>query len=234
MAVKSVHFPSVAPEGDRIRITGDEHHHLVVGRVQPGEPVEVFDGEGRVWTAEVETTSRRETTVRILGSRRVERSGPEIILGLSLIKPAAFELALEKAVEIGVNRICPVLAARSNAPQADRAERWRRIVIEAAKQSKHYHLPVVDRPMRFADILDLEASTKILFAERSGGPLKSALAGAPVLCLVGPEGGWTDVELADASGKGFHLVGLGDGLLRSETAAIIGAALIRYELQNNL
>jgi 16S rRNA (uracil1498-N3)-methyltransferase len=80
-------------------------------------------------------------------------------------------------------------------------------------------------------VLDHPAATKIVFAERGGGPLKSALAGSPAFFLVGPEGGWTDAELDAAHKKGFALVGLGDGILRTETAAIVGAALIRYELQ---
>ena len=84
----------------------------------------------------------------------------------------------------------------------------------------------------FKTLLDFRAATKIVFAERGGGPLKSALAGAPVLYLVGPEGGWTDDELEAARRKGFAAVGLGEGILRTETAAIVGAALIRYELEN--
>ena len=85
--------------------------------------------------------------------------------------------------------------------------------------------------MRFDDVLSIPAVTKIVFAERDGGPLKSALAGSPALCLIGPEGGWTDAELEAARVKKFHFVSLGAGILRSETAAIVGAALLRYELQ---
>ena len=69
-----------------------------------------------------------------------------------------------------------------------------------------------------------------MFAERGGGPLKSALAGSTVLFLIGPEGGWTDTELAEARDNGFHAVSLGEGILKAETAAIVGASLIRYEL----
>jgi 16S rRNA (uracil1498-N3)-methyltransferase len=73
-----------------------------------------------------------------------------------------------------------------------------------------------------------------VFAEHDGGPLKSALAGSPALFLVGPEGGWTDLEINLAQEHGFHLVNLGDAILRTETAAITGAALIRYELEQTL
>jgi 16S rRNA (uracil1498-N3)-methyltransferase len=131
---------------------------------------------------------------------------------------------------VGVTRIIPIIAARSNTAGGGRTQRWKKIVIEAAKQSKRYHLPAIEEPVRFASALELSAPTKIVFAERGGGPLKSALAGSPALFLIGPEGGWTDAEVESARRHGFHPVGLGDGILRSETAAIVGAALIRYEL----
>jgi 16S rRNA (uracil1498-N3)-methyltransferase len=238
MAVKSVYLPIPVVEEDRLRIDGDEHRHLVVARAAQGETIEVFDGKGQVWTTEVLTTGRRETVVRVIDSRRVEKAGPELFLGLSLIKPAALELALGKCVEAGVTRIIPVIAARSNVAPGRRSERWNRVIVEAAKQSKRYHLPVVDEPALLAGVLNSAACTmaasKIVFAERGGGPLKSALTGSPALYLVGPEGGWTDGELENVRQKGFQLVGLGDGILRSETAAIVGTALIRYELQRPL
>lgn len=230
MAVKSIYLPEPVIESGQIRIAGAEHHHLTVARAEEGERIEVFDGKGALWITAVAVAGRRETLLRIVETREIDRTGPELILGLSLVKPAAFELAIEKAVEVGVNRIIPVLASRSNAPAGRRSDRWKRIVVEAAKQSKHYILPVVEEAMEFPRILEVVAATKIVFAERNGGPLKSALAGSPVLFLVGPEGGWTDTELESARGKGFALVDLGEGILRSETAAIVGAALIRYEL----
>jgi 16S rRNA (uracil1498-N3)-methyltransferase len=230
MAFKSVFLPHSEPEGDRFKISGNEHHHLTVGRAEVGETVEVLDGQGGVWTTEVVAVGRRETVVRVVEKRHVQRAGAEIILAMSLIKPSAFELALEKAVEVGVTRFIPMIAHRSSAASSRRSDRWIRIGIEAAKQSKRYHLPVIDEPAKFDQVLNVAAATKIVFAERGGGPLKSAVAGSPALCLIGPEGGWTDAELEVARLKGFHLVGLGDTILRSETAAIVGAALLRYEL----
>ncbi len=218
-------------DSGRLRILGDEHQHLKVARAEVGELVEVFDGNGGVWDAKVESIGKRETIVEILHSRHAGKTLPELILGLSLVKPSAFELALEKAVEVGVTRVVPVIAGRTNAGKNPRSERWMRIIIEAAKQSKRYWLPELDEPVRFESALDIPAATKIVFAERGGGPLKSALAGSPAFFLIGPEGGWTDPELDTAHKRGFTPVGLGDGILRTETAAIVGAALIRYELQ---
>ena len=80
------------------------------------------------------------------------------------------------------------------------------------------------------EVLSIPASSKVIFAERNGGPLKAALVGSPILYLIGPEGGWTDEELTQAGNNGFISVSLGDGILKAETAATIGASLIRYEL----
>ena len=172
---------------------------------------------------------KRETVARIAEARTVDRE-PEVILALAMIRIAAFEFAIEKAVEVGVTRIVPFTAARSNVAPGNRHDRWMRIVIEAAKQSKRYYLPALDSPMTLEQVLSIPAASKIMFAEREAGPLKSALAGLPVLYLIGPEGGWSDRELSTACNSGFHTVSLGAAILKAETAAIVGAALIRYEL----
>jgi len=230
MAVRSVYLPEPSILDDRIRIEGDENRHLAVARVEPNEVIEVFDGQGTVWTTVVESAGKRETLVRVTQSRKVYRDPVEIVLALAMIRFAAFELALEKAVEVGVTRIIPMLAERSNAAPGDRHDRWMRILIEAAKQSKQYYVPVLDPPVKFDEVLPIQATSKILFAERDGGPLKSALSGSPVLYLIGPEGGWSDRELSAARGSGFQAVSLGAAILKAETAAIVGASLIRYEL----
>src|SRR5262249_38354959 len=121
-------------------------------------------------------------------------------------------------------------AARSNMASGKRTDRWNRIIVEAAKQSKHYWLPRVEEPVSFQEILSSAAKSKIMFVEHGGGPLQPALAGSPVLYLVGPEGGWTEAEVKSAESYGFGLVSLGARILKSETAAIVGGALIRYEL----
>jgi 16S rRNA (uracil1498-N3)-methyltransferase len=231
MAVKSVYLPDPSIQNDRIRIDADEHRHLVVARAAPNEAFEIFDGMGKVWTAVVESVGKRETIARVTESRLVPRDHLELILAVALVRVAAFELALEKVVEVGVTRIMPFVADRSNVVPGDRHDRWRRILIEAAKQSKQYWLPVLDPPVSFDQVLSTSAVSKIMFAESAGSSLKSALAASPVIYLIGPEGGWTHRELTAARGAGFHEVSLGTAILKAETAAIVGTALIRYELE---
>lgn len=230
MPLRSVYLPEPSIENDRIRITGEEYRHLVVARAGRDERIEVFDGKGNVWTATVESAGKREMMARIDSSRRTPRGSVESILALAMIRIPAFELVLEKAVEVGVDRIVPFVAARSNVSPGSRQARWLRILVEAAKQSKRYYVPALAAQMTFDEVLTIPAASKIMFAERSSGSLKSALAGSPALYLIGPEGGWTDPELAAARERGFHTVTLGAGILKAETAAIIGGSLIRYEL----
>jgi 16S rRNA (uracil1498-N3)-methyltransferase len=230
MSLRSVYLTAPSFENGRLNVTGDEHRHLAVARVEPDELIEVFDGKGHIWTAAVESVGKRETVARVTASRTAPRPSPELILGMAMIRTAAFELALEKAVEVGVTRIVPFTAARSNQAPGNRKERWERIVVEAAKQSKHYYLPEIDAAISFSEVLLIQASSKIIFSERGGGRLKAALGGPPVLYLIGPEGGWTDQEIAEAQKSGFVPVSLGEGILKAETAATVGASLIRYEL----
>ncbi|HEX5000687.1 MAG TPA: RsmE family RNA methyltransferase [Terriglobia bacterium] len=229
MALRSVYTPDPDwVEDGLLRITGDELRHLLVARIEAGETIEAFDGKGAVWTAVVELTGKKEVLARVTNHRTAPPDPCPLILGMALVRSAAFELALEKAVEIGVGRIAPFIAARSNAAPPRQMDRWTRIVVEAAKQSKRFRLPAVDAPARFEEILEIPARTRVVFAERDGGPLKAAVKGSPALYLIGPEGGWTDEELDKARSGGFALVSLGSGILKAETAAIVGSALLRY------
>jgi 16S rRNA (uracil1498-N3)-methyltransferase len=234
MSLRSVYVEAPSFQNERLHLSGDEHRHLAVARAQRGEIIEVFDGRGNVWTAAIESVNKRETIALITTSRTVPPPSVELILGMALIRNAAFEFALEKAVEVGVTRIVPFTAARSNAAEGNRHDRWMRIVVEAAKQSKHYYLPRLESASSFTEVLSIPASSKIVFAERGGGPLKTGLAGSPALYLIGPEGGWTDEELAMANQREFIPVSLGGGILKAEMAAIVAAALICYELERGL
>ena len=230
MAIKSVYIADLAVKDDVISIRDEEHRHLSVARAEVGEEIEIFDGRGEVLTAIIAVIERRETHAHITGKRHVTADAHELILGQSLIRHAAFEFALEKAVEAGVTRIIPLIAGRSNAKDVGRRERWHRIIVEAAKQSKRYYLPVLDEPRSFSKVLEVKAPTRIVFSEKNGSALKDAIKQSPVLYMIGPEGGWTDEELVFAQQRGFALVGLGATILKAETAAVVATALVRYEL----
>jgi 16S rRNA (uracil1498-N3)-methyltransferase len=196
-----------------------------------GEGVDVFDGRGSRWDAEVVRVEKKGTDVRIRDAFEVPPPPAEIWLAAALVKAAPFEIILGKAVEIGVTRIIPFRAARSNLRERDRGPRWHRILVEAAKQSKRYHLPELERASTFDEMIGREARSRIFFAE--GTETLLALGQkleAPVLFAIGPEGGWTDEERVLASEAGFTIVGLGSHILKSETAAIVATGLIAHHL----
>ena len=210
-------------------MTGDEHHHLFVTRAEAGEAVEIFNGAGHVWQGVVEQLGKREAVVRIESEFDVPPPPVELILGFAIIRAAPLEWAIEKAVEVGVTRIVPFTTRQSNAP-APRRDRWQRIVVESAKQSKRYHLPRVESVLAFEDALTIPAKSRLMFSEHGGKPLKSVALESPVLYLIGPEGGWTPEEISRAAAAGFVPVYLGPHILRAETAAIVGAALLLHEI----
>src|SRR5262249_32892407 len=123
MSLKSVYLSAPSIQDNRILIEGDEHRHLVVARAKPDEPIEIFDGKWRGWTAAVESVNKRDIVARVTASRDAAPPRFELILALAMIRNAAFELALEKAVEVGVTRIAPFTASRSNVEPGQRHDR---------------------------------------------------------------------------------------------------------------
>ena len=230
MAIKSVYSPAPDVRNGVLLVDGEEHQHLRVARAGVGEGVEVFDGEGGVWVGHVAGLGSTSTEIKIIDQRRMPPPAVEIILAQALIKNAAMDWVLEKAVEVGVTRIVPFRARRSNATGRGRDGRWKRIIVEAAKQSKRYHLPRLDAVTDIAQVLSLDGRTKIVFARESGGPLQSAVSVSPVVYLIGPEGGWAEEELAAARDRGFVDVCLGSHIMRAETAAVVAGGLIAHQL----
>ncbi|MCW5982173.1 MAG: 16S rRNA (uracil(1498)-N(3))-methyltransferase [Bryobacteraceae bacterium] len=213
-------------------LTGEQAHHLTrVLRVVPGQTYEISDNR-RVYLSRVEE-ARKERVVFRVGEELPENS-PLISVSLlvSLIKFERLELIFEKATELGVERIAPVIAARSekglDRAAGKRMERWRRVVLEASQQSRRAKLPELAPPARFRDAIGADAPRKYRLEESAGAP---ALAGnlhgtSPAALLVGPEGGWTDAEREQAEEAGWTAVSLGPQILRTETAAIAAIALI--------
>ncbi len=230
MSTKSIYWPDAEIREGLVSVNGEEHRHLKVSRTGVGEAVEIFDGAGYVWEGHVTAQGATSTEISISGHQRMPQPGAEIVLAQALIKNTAFEWLLEKAVEVGVTRIIPFRASRSNAPGPGREKRWKRIIVEAAKQSKHYHLPRLEPVTDFDYVLNVYGQSKIVFAPESEGPLESALSGSPVVYLIGPEGGWVRDELKAARTRGFTGVRLGSHLMRAETAAIVAGGLIAHEL----
>jgi 16S rRNA (uracil1498-N3)-methyltransferase len=163
-------------------------------------------------------------------------SSPQITLALSIFKFDRMEWAIEKCTELGVARIVPIIASRTEShlatAAARRVERWQRIARQAAEQSRRSSIPELSQPLKLKDVLAWPSSTRILLSEsEKDHTLKDALQSvtSDVILALGPEGGWTDSELAQFREAGWLSASLGDTVLRAETAAIAAIAIVASE-----
>lgn len=216
----------------------DEARHLRdVLRLKVGDEVYVFDGIGREFRCVIETSKRDAAELRI--EAEVEPAKPESQLQLNLcvalLKGEKFDLVVQKATELGVKKITPLITRyadihlRDAADATKRVARWQRIAVEAAKQSGRAFVPEISLPLRFETALDLDG-LGVMFAERGGETLENFSKQAPlsVIALVGSEGGWSDEEIDSARARNFHVITLGGRILRAETAAITVTALLQH------
>jgi 16S rRNA (uracil1498-N3)-methyltransferase len=216
--------------GDELTVDDEDGHHLArVLRLRVGEGVTAADGKGTWRPYQVRTLTRSGLTLAATGLALTE---PEPAVGLAvafaLTKGAKPDLTVQKLTELGVDRILPVLAARSVArPAPDRAAadlvRWQRVATEAAKQCRRSRLPAVE-PL--APVTTLAGHGALVVADRGGAPaggLPDPPAGE-VLVAVGPEGGWERGEV-DTLGP-WATISLGAHVLRAETAALAAAAVV--------
>ncbi len=238
--------PSAFDTGAKtVRLTEEEARHLRdVLRLRPGDEVFVFDGEGLEFKCLVAESRRDSARLEIVAE--VAAASPESPLGLTLalalLKGEKFDLAVQKATELGAARIVPVMTKLADVRPKDerealkRVSRWQRISLEAAKQSGRARVPEICAPVSFAELVKSDVSegdARLLFSERGGASLLETIAGwsnnpLALTVLVGAEGGWTDEELSLARSAGWSVVTLGGRILRAETAAIVITALLQH------
>ena len=214
-------------------LSGSEWHHLAhVMRSGVGDRVVLFDGNGNEADAEITTLAKSCASLRILARRTDSpEDGGAIVLATAVPKAERFRWLVEKATELGVERLIPLQSARSVVSPGDlKLDKMRTAVIEACKQSGRNRLMRVEPTMDWETLITTVVPTGDAFvADRSGAPLASAIAavepGRPVILIVGPEGGLTEGELREATAAGAKSVSLGPRILRIETAALALAAV---------
>ena len=232
--------PELAPAaGALVTLSPEESHHLLrVLRLGPGAEVEIFGGDGRAWRGAVEAIEGDRAQVRLREPVAEPGQGPVVNLAVAALKHRAIDLLIEKASELGVARLQPLLAARCVA-QPDEREgavpaRWSRLALAAAKQCGR------NAPLEIRTALPLAAWLKEMAG--SGGAYADGAEGAAPIgewlatrdadteatwIAIGPEGGWTPEERRKFEEVGFAAVALGPLTLRAETAAIAAAAVCR-------
>ena len=213
-----------------LTLSGSEAQHaLRVMRIQVGDEIEVFDGLGNAADARVESIARSELVVKIgqIQSRDGECSVC-LELAIALPKPDRARELVERLTELGVRRVTPILAQRTQRPPSGSLlGKLRRAVIESCKQCGRNQLMTIDEPVSLSQFLsELSGSATKWIAHPDGESIQSALEGSlqQVSALVGPEGGWTEEEVRIATDAGFKRIGLGKRIYRIETAAVVIAA----------
>jgi 16S rRNA (uracil1498-N3)-methyltransferase len=247
----------VSPEiltAEQVCLRGDVAHQITrVLRMRVGDEVCLLDGCGHEYRVRLTRFGKHVLWGELL-ERVTPRTEPacEVVLYLSLLhRHDKFEWALQKCTELGARRFVPVLAERSQPglPGSGKYERWQRIVREAAEQSGRVLLPALEEAIPFATALELEAARlqdgphphslnghmAVIPTPQVDTPLSMAIRGLKagptpsVSIFIGPEGGFTEGELAQASHHGILPVSLGPRVLRAETAAVTALAVVLYE-----
>ncbi len=225
---------------DRAALVGEHADHLVrVLRARVGQDFDVATGElvrrGRI-------TSVTDGRVEFDLGEEISQAGlPEIMLVLAIFKFDRMEWAIEKCTELGVSRIVPVIARRTDShlvtASARRVERWQRLARQASEQSRRTAPPEIAAPIKVAEVLHLQAALRVVLAETEEQTLLSDAvkpqgARDGIVLAVGPEGGWTEDELQSFQQAGWISASLGNTILRAETAAMAAVAIVASALHS--
>jgi 16S rRNA (uracil1498-N3)-methyltransferase len=218
---------------------GEAAHHLGrVLRAQTGQLYELSDGE-HVWVGRIESVGRDSVQFTLVEALPAVHPSLDLTLLLAVVKFGAFEWAIEKATELGVNTVVPLAAERSEkamlAAAPKRAERWNKILLEASQQSRRVRVPVLGQLVKAESAFaSSQGGLRVMLSERAPAPpLRKVLEGQQAkkaILAIGPEGGWTDVEFVAARSGGFLEASLGRLILRTETAVVAALASLNYAL----
>ncbi len=216
--------------GERVTLSGDEAQHaLGARRLQVNSDISLFDGQGTAARAVVTAVDRRRHTLeaRLTDRCRMPAPRPAVHLACALPKGDRQSVLLDMATQLGMVRFTPLVCARSMVkPGANSAERWRRICLEACKQSRRFYLPEIEAPAGPRELARRSAPGSLWIAHPTVDA--AALLAAPLpntlTLLIGPEGGFTPEEVQDAIAAGARPFSLGPAILRIETAAVAALA----------
>jgi len=235
--VTAAHFFCDDVAGDTIRITGDDAHHAARAlRICSGEEITISDGKGNVVRANVTAVSAIALEAGVTARASVEQPSPRVIVFPAMPKAGKLDAVVQKLTELGVDEIRPWFSKRSvvrwdTGKTADRTARLRAIAREAAMQSRRAWLPEVAEPGPLGQLPE----TTFVLDEGATARLMTALPPAApesIGVVIGPEGGLASDEVGLLTAAGARAVSLGSSILRTETAAVVGPALVlaRYEL----
>src|SRR5690606_16297316 len=217
-----------------VELNEETSRHIVqVLRMQEGSQIQLTDGRGRLMDAEITAAHKKKTLVKILRQQSIAPSENKITIAISPIKNTSrFEWFLEKATEIGVNEIIPLICQRTEKEKL-RTDRLQQIIISAMLQSQQVWLPVLHEQTIFKNVLANATHENKFIAHCEDGEKNDFFyevkESKSSIILIGPEGDFTTDEIREAIQKNFTPVSLGENRLRTETAGVVAATLLRFK-----
>jgi len=235
MSPPRFHVPAAAPGAKVTLPEHTAHHAREVLRLRAGAPVLVFDGNGQEWEAALEEVSRRNVVARLLHAVETRPESPlHLTLAMAALKGDRMELVIQKATELGVSEIWPVVTFRTDAAarpalNGSRSERWERVASSAAEQCGRAVVPPVAPTTTLEGLLQRPFDgARAVLLETPGHQLLSTLPvdpTSPLLLLVGPAGGFEPTEARTLIAAGFVAASLGPRILRAETAGVAAVTI---------
>ncbi len=214
-----------------LRIAGAELRHLHTLRLGPGDRLRVFDDAGAEHEVALDRVTAREAVARVVATTHSRReSALELVLAPALLKQDKMDWVVEKATELGVTRIAPILT-RYVVGRGSAVERWRRLAVAAAKQSGRTRIPTVDAPAPLSAVLAgaWPGLRLVAWEDEAAVRVRDLPATtAAVVVVIGPEGGLHQDEVDAARAAGFTTITFGRRVLRAETAAVAAVVLCQH------
>jgi len=228
-----------------IKLNADKSHYLTsVLRCKRGDRISVVDGKGKACEAEIVEISKKHVFINILSETALDtESALNLILCQGIPKGEKMDMVVQKATELGVKEIIPLITERCVVKETRKVKRWQKIAEEAAEQCGRTIIPTVHEPVEFGLLFTVHCSQQMngfIFWEEGGLSLKDAISklaihpftDSPIHLFVGPEGGFTAEEVKLSEEHGLIRTTLGKRTLRAETAAIVSVALVQFLLES--
>ena len=206
------------------------HRLNKVLRIKKNENIILFNGNGEEYICEV-ILDKKKYLKPITRNRKINKNLQQIILAQSITASKVMELSIQKAVELGVESIIPIISERSHeGDYQKKIDRWKQIIVHAVEQSAGLFIPNIDKIIyldRFLEEHKEVKNYKILYDPHGRKMNKTDINHKKYTILIGPEGGFTENEIKNSIKKNWNIISLGDRILRTETASIVGHALIK-------
>lgn len=216
---------------------GKSRYLLTVLRCKKGRPLTVIDGKGKAYSAQIVSVAKKDVLIDIIGEVGMNTELPvKLTLCQGILKGDKMDMVIQKATELGVSEIVPLITERCVVKETRKVTRWHTIAEEAAEQCDRAVIPMITKPVVLMDMLAGEHLNGLFFRERGGRTFSEAMAavnnGQPIHIFIGPEGGFTEGEASKAEGRGIIGTTIGKRILRADTAAIAASALVQFSLEN--